>query len=182
MKLNCLKNFAPSKRSSLFTTSEPLGNFQRLVSNLNLFLSDYDKVEGVLYLLLEYAEMDLNVVIKNWNKTNHMLNALYFWNQMLLAVKVSIQSVQEYTLSCLYDSQVIHAEGVVHNDLKPANFVLIGAELKLIDFGISKRIEAEHTSFERDTRCGTSNYMSPETIQIYEGKDCFKVSCNMYVQ
>ncbi len=66
---------------------------------------------------------------------------------------------------------------MVHNDLKPANFVLIGAELRLIDFGISKRIEAEHTSFERSTRCGTSNYMSPETIQIYEGKDCFKVSC-----
>ncbi len=76
-------------------------------------------------------------------------------------------------ISC--DTQVIHEEGVVHNDLKPANFVLIGAELRLIDFGISKRIETEQTSFERDMRCGTSNYMSPETIQINEGKDCYKV-------
>ena len=51
--------------------------------------SDYNKQEGVLYLLLEYAEMDLNAVIKNWNRANHMLNVLYFWNQMLLAVKVT---------------------------------------------------------------------------------------------
>ena len=70
---------------------------------------------------------------------------------------------------------MIHDEGVVHNDLKPANFVLIGAELRLIDFGISKGIEADKTSFERDLRCGTCNYMAPETIQTYEEKDFFKV-------
>lgn len=50
--------------------------------------SDYNKQEGVLYLLLEYAEMDLNAVIKKWNRSNHMINVLYFWSQMLLAVKV----------------------------------------------------------------------------------------------
>ena len=70
---------------------------------------------------------------------------------------------------------MIHEEGVVHNDLKPENFVCIGARLRLIDFGISKRIEEEKTSFERDMRCGTINYMAPETIETHNEKDFYKV-------
>ena len=72
--------------------------------------------------------------------------------------------------------QVIHTEGVIHNDLKPENFVCIGARLKLIDFGIANRIEAEKTSIERDMRCGTINYMAPETIEANDVSDRFKVN------
>ena len=72
--------------------------------------------------------------------------------------------------------QVIHTEGVIHNDLKPENFVCIGARLKLIDFGIANRIEAEKTSIERDIRCGTINYMAPETIEANDVSDRFKVA------
>ena len=70
---------------------------------------------------------------------------------------------------------MIHDEGVIHNDLKPENFVVTGAQLKLIDFGIANRIEEEKTSIQRDIRCGTINYMAPETIETYEDKDFFKV-------
>ena len=70
---------------------------------------------------------------------------------------------------------MIHDEGVIHNDLKPENFVVMGAQLKLIDFGIANRIEEEKTSIQRDIRCGTINYMAPETIETYEDKDFFKV-------
>ena len=70
---------------------------------------------------------------------------------------------------------MIHDEGVIHNDLKPENFVCIGARLKLIDFGIANRIETEKTSIERDIRCGTINYMAPETIEANDDLDCFKV-------
>jgi len=70
---------------------------------------------------------------------------------------------------------VIHDEGVIHNDLKPENFVVTGAQLKLIDFDIANRIEEEKTSIQRDIRCGTINYMAPETIETYEDKDFLKV-------
>ena len=69
----------------------------------------------------------------------------------------------------------MHDEGVIHNDLKPDNFVMIGARLKLIDFGIANRIEADKTSIEKDMRCGTINYMSPEAIETYGEESYYKV-------
>ena len=50
--------------------------------------STYDKHEMVLRLLLEYAEMDLNAVLRSHTTANRMATVLYFWNQMLEIVKV----------------------------------------------------------------------------------------------
>jgi serine/threonine protein kinase len=36
----------------------------------------------------------------------------------------------------------IHEERIVHSDLKPANFLMVEGQLKLIDFGIAKAIQA----------------------------------------
>lgn len=46
--------------------------------------------------------------------------------------------------------RVIHEERIVHSDLKPANFVLIGNTLKLIDFGIAKAIANDTTNIHRE--------------------------------
>lgn len=59
---------------------------------------------------------------------------------------------------------VIHEDKIVHTDLKPANFVLVRGELKLIDFGIAKAIANDTTNIQRDQQLGTVNYMSPEAI------------------
>lgn len=47
--------------------------------------------------------------------------------------------------------------------------------LRLIDFGIANKIEQDHTSIERDMRCGTMNYMAPEIIDTHEEHDYYKV-------
>lgn len=60
---------------------------------------------------------------------------------------------------------VIHEDKIVHSDLKPANFVLVRGELKLIDFGIAKAIANDTTNIQRDQQIGTVNYMSPEAIE-----------------
>ena len=70
---------------------------------------------------------------------------------------------------------MIHDAGVIHNDLKPENFVLVGGKLKIIDFGIANKIETNATSIQKDLYSGTLNYMSPEAVQTNEDNDFFKV-------
>ena len=49
---------------------------------------------------------------------------------------------------------VIHEEKIVHSDLKPANFVLVRGQLKLIDFGIANAIANDTTNIQRDHQVG----------------------------
>ena len=61
---------------------------------------------------------------------------------------------------------MVHEAKVVHCDLKPANFLLVQGQLKLIDFGISKAIlNNDTTNVLRENQVGTVNYMSPEALQ-----------------
>lgn len=46
--------------------------------------------------------------------------------------------------------EAVHAENVVHTDLKPANFVLVKGRLKIIDFGIAKAIANDTVNIHRD--------------------------------
>ena len=59
--------------------------------------------------------------------------------------------------------------GIVHSDLKPANFILAGGAVKLIDFGIAKTIQPDRTSITCDQIVGTFSYMSPEAISDLNG-------------
>jgi serine/threonine protein kinase len=70
-----------------------------------------------------------------------------------------------------------HAAGVIHRDLKPANIFLATRDdglltVKLVDFGISKVIAAEHEQNDPKrpitrfgSAVGTPQYMSPEQAQ-----------------
>lgn len=54
--------------------------------------------------------------------------------------------------------------GVIHADLKPANFLLVSGRLKLIDFGIASAISGDATSVVRAQATGTYSYISPEAL------------------
>ena len=53
--------------------------------------------------------------------------------------------------------------GVIHSDIKPGNFLVIGCEVKLIDFNISNTV-SDRTSVTMGFDCGTINYMAPESL------------------
>jgi serine/threonine protein kinase len=46
----------------------------------------------------------------------------------------------------------VHEQRIVHSDLKPANFLLVEGQLKLIDFGIAKAICGDTTSIARESQ------------------------------
>lgn len=54
--------------------------------------------------------------------------------------------------------KVVHDAGIVHTDLKPANFVLVKGALKLIDFGIAKAIPSDTTNIARDQQVSCAAY------------------------
>jgi serine/threonine protein kinase len=70
--------------------------------------------------------------------------------------------------ACYYVTQIIngveavHAQNVVHRDVKIANLMLDeNMQVKLADFGLAKRLKMGRRA---RTLCGTPNYMSPEIL------------------
>ncbi|KAI5736309.1 hypothetical protein M8J76_002014 [Diaphorina citri] len=138
----------------------------------------YDTASKHLYVLMEKGDTDLSKYMRNLNKMttlpNTMIIIIMHWYEMLLAVKE------------------IHAAGIIHSDLKPANFLFVGNVLKIIDFGIACSLQDDKTSVHKDTASGTLNYMSPEaagqtsssgggnTYRITYKSDVWSLGCILY--
>src|SRR5215831_4194714 len=58
----------------------------------------------------------------------------------------------------------IHAAGVMHRDLKPSNVLLARDGPRMIDFGISRAVEAASLT-RSDTVMGSPGFMSPEQAE-----------------
>ncbi|KAF9538307.1 Dual-specificity kinase, spindle pole body (SPB) duplication and spindle checkpoint function [Mortierella hygrophila] len=114
---------------------------------IRLWDAEVNNAKGYLSLVMEFGEIDLAHMLQNQQTQPFDLHFIgLYWRQMLEAV------------------QVVHDLKIVHSDLKPANFLLVGGSLKLIDFGIANAIANDTTNIHREGQFGTANYMSPEAI------------------
>lgn len=138
---------------------------------------DFDRTEdGRLYLVMELLK-------------GRPLDAVMSRHRQLAvgpAVRVAVQTAGALSAA--------HQAGIVHRDLKPANIFLVdtGSELfvKLLDFGISKRAEAETRQGQRKLTgefdiLGTPEYMAPEqalgkTAEVDARGDQYAVAVILY--
>eukprot|EP00903_Cladosiphon_okamuranus_P006574 g6422.t1 len=78
--------------------------------------------------------------------------------------------------------QYLHESGVMHRDLKLSNLLLSedGRRLRIGDFGLAVKLEEEDS--ERNTICGTPNYMAPEVQGAAYGlsADLWSAGCLFY--
>lgn len=99
--------------------------------------------EGLIYMVQEYGEIDLARLLAKHEAARRQGGGAdeidenfirLYWQQMLRAV------------------HTVHDLRIVHSDLKPANFLLVEGQLKLIDFGIAKAIQNDTTSIARESQ------------------------------
>lgn len=123
-----------------------LQNCEKIIKMYDFQVVDSEKK---LLVVLERGGEDLSTILKNIavQKTHIPFYMLFFyWMEMLYAVKQ------------------IHDHGVIHSDLKPANFLRAESGLKLIDFGIASSVQMDMTSVFKTTPEGSCNYISPEAL------------------
>jgi serine/threonine-protein kinase TTK/MPS1 len=171
--------------------TDPLSaeNFMEEVKILNMLqesprvvkLFDHEQVlmndkTLILYEVLELGDTDLQQYLDLRKAQGERLTdqeTKNLWLQMLEAV------------------QHIHSAGVLHLDLKPANFIMVGGQLKLIDFGLSLAVNnPDDLKIWRSTACGTWLFASPEAMTntnsasghlVSDKSDIWSLGCILYL-
>ncbi len=100
----------------------------------------------------------------------------YLADRMKKMEYLTDQEIKGLWLQMLQAVHSIHSFGVIHLDLKPANFILVNGWVKIIDFGLSmaapKPSRADLPSSKpltdlkmlRSSTCGTLVYAAPEVL------------------
>ena len=129
---------------------EKLRDCKRVVQALEFELLSSEEDEFLL-VLMERGDADLANLINKHREDGTLTSSRvrFYWEQMLEAV------------------QEVHSHGILHADIKPANFLLVSGELKIIDFGLSSDMQPGTESVVRQFIGGTREYMSPEIYSSF---------------
>src|SRR3954470_9246638 len=127
---------------------------------------DAGELDGLLYLAMQYIQgSDLSAVLR----TEHRLRP-YRAIDVIRQVASALDAA--------------HAMGLIHRDVKPANVLIEGRTAFLTDFGLTKRLDGEHTELTRvGDVVGTIHYVAPEQIegaQVSARSDVYSLGCLLF--
>jgi predicted Ser/Thr protein kinase len=126
---------------------EKFQNEARIVAGLNhhniVRVYDIEHIYRTVFIVMEYLE-------------GESLRSL-----MDSSAGLPLSKLLEFLVQTAKGLEYAHAQGIVHQDIKPANLFLTNGDiLKILDFGLACHPEEEQTEWE-----GTIHYMSPEQIE-----------------
>jgi serine/threonine protein kinase len=111
----------------------------------------------VPWLAMELGEKNLG---------QHVENAGALGQNSLIQASIQICEALEH----------LHSKGIIHRDIKPENFIVVGSEIRMIDFGIAK-LKGEDVSGRPMDRLTLTNefvgplfFSSPEMIAYADDK------------
>ncbi|EGW33818.1 uncharacterized protein SPAPADRAFT_54102 [Spathaspora passalidarum NRRL Y-27907] len=140
-------------------------------------LIDHAITEGSIYLVMERGEIDLAQVLNN---------------KLRSQTPFDLDFIRFHSLEMLRCVRAVHDAGIVHSDLKPANFLIVKGILKIIDFGIANAVPDHTVNVYRESQIGTPNYMAPEALtevnhsmprntwRVGKPSDIWSIGCIIY--
>jgi serine/threonine protein kinase len=122
-----------------------------VMSHINIVrVTDLIDQENMVAYIMEY--------IQGWSLKDYLENN----------GNLKDQDIQRMISQMLDALSYVHGQGLVHRDIKPANiFITRGGIVKLMDFGIAKRLggSLDYDPTVIHQTMGTTMYMSPEQIK-----------------
>lgn len=112
-------------------------------------LHEYAINDGNIFLTMECGELDLAHVLQQ---------------RQVMGSSLDLSFVRFHTMEVLRCVEAVHRAGIVHSDLKPANFLFVRGIMKIIDFGIANAVPDHTANIYRESQIGTPNYMAPEAL------------------
>jgi polo-like kinase 1 len=133
---------------------------QKLISEIKIHKSNHHA--NIVNFEHVFEDQD-NVYILLEICTNQTLNELLKRRKRLTELEVQCYLVQ--LVHCL---KYLHANRIIHRDLKLGNiFLNEKMEIKVGDFGLACKLEFDGE--KRRTVCGTPNYIAPEILENKDG-------------
>ncbi len=75
---------------------------------------------------------------------------------------LSVKAQVALLVQILHALAYLHRRGIIHHDLKPGNVLVVGDQVKVLDFGLS--VDRRQTDVVVGTTAGTLTYMAPEVL------------------
>ena len=134
-----------------------------------------------IYLLLELGSADFKQILQR-SKSELVTRLRLAKESQQFEVRDYFNQVRVYWQQILKAVQAAHDAGVIHCDLKPANFLNVDGVLKLIDFGISKELvdEGTHVLCDATKIQGSLYYIPPEAFTVEAGGVKFRTASDVW--